>query len=346
MASMYKRGATYWAKWYDPPGVKHDKSLGSKDKKEALARFKEIEARLARGRRVTFPGSRTLGEVLDDFLADKRARREPRTARTYEGHAKHIRRLLPIGARIGTLEAAHVDRFLQVRCKETSPQTANKERTTLMVLFGWAIKRDHADHNPVLRVEPFSARPRPRPEISVSDFAEMRTDLEAAISAATTPLARFRAVLLRDGLLMAWWSGLRIGEIARLAPSDIAIEREEYVVRSAENKGPRLLPMHAEVKEILERRLALKRERIFSSFSGEDGYWVLEDTWKCFVRRHAKHALRSFHALRHAFNTRMHDVIDNPLVAMRATGHRTIQMSSHYTHVGVEKVRQALKRLA
>jgi integrase len=46
---------------------------------------------------------------------------------------------------------------------------------------------------------------------------------------------------------------------------------------------------------------------------------------------------RGFHALRHAFDTRMYDVIDNPLIAMRATGHDT--------RVGVEKVRDALERL-
>ena len=39
-------------------------------------------------------------------------------------------------------------------------------------------------------------------------------------------------------------------------------------------------------------------------------------------------------------------LFDNPLIAMRATGHKTMQMSSHYTRVGMEKVRDAFKRLA
>ena len=50
---------------------------------------------------------------------------------------------------------------------------------------------------------------------------------------------------------------------------------------------------------------------------------MLEDAWKLFVRHHPEHERRGFHVLRHAFNTRMHDVIDNPLIAMRAEGSRS-----------------------
>jgi integrase/recombinase XerD len=347
MAHLFLRGGTWWAKWYDPPTVQHRKSLGTRDKLEAKALFKEIEAKLARGRHVVFPGARPLADVLEDFLADKRARREARTAQSYEGHAKHFRRLLPTSMKIGAIEAVHIDKYLQARMRETSPETANKERTTLMILFNWAIKREYADRNPVLRIERFSTRPKERPDIGRADFAKLRADVEADAKSASGE-EKWKAELLRDAVVTIWWSGLRIGELARLRPEDVNLESEEYAVRSAANKGPRVLPMHPEVKAIFKRRMKMAKNRLFGTGDpeNEDGYWMLEDAWKLFVRRHPEHDRRGFHALRHAFNTRMHDVIDNPLIAMRATGHKTIQMSSHYTRVGVEKVRDALKRLA
>jgi integrase len=85
---------------------------------------------------------------------------------------------------------------------------------------------------------------------------------------------------------------------------------------------------------------------VFGDANGGDAYWTLEEAWRKFAAKHPEHKHCGFHAMRHAFNTRMHDVIDNPLIAMRATGHKTLDMSNHYLHVGVEKVRQALKRLA
>lgn len=345
MACMYERSGTWWVKWYDPPRHPNFKSLGTSDKKEARALLKEIEAREVRGRHIVLPGNRPFGEILDEFLRDKKGRREAWTWKSYEKYAVQFRKYLPLQLRIGSIEAAHIANYLDKRVADgLQPQSVNKERATLVTVFNWAIRRDYAERNPAAKIEPYSVRPKERPDIGKEDFENLCKALEAEVVA---PIGeKYVAELLRDAVVTIWWSGLRIGEVCRLRPEDLDLKNGQYVVRSAVNKGPRLVPMHPEVEAIFRRRLSFTKNLVYGVEDGSDAYNSLKQAWQRFVYRHPEFKSCAFHALRHAFNTRMQNVIDNPLIAMRAMGHKTIEMSSHYTRVGIDKIREAFRRLA
>src|SRR4051812_39158773 len=82
-------------------------------KRQALAWLRERQAEQSRGR-LTDAGSRTVGQLLDEWLAVKKTKVEPHTWRWYDRHARlHIRPTIggrPLGAlRPADVSTMHVE---------------------------------------------------------------------------------------------------------------------------------------------------------------------------------------------------------------------------------------------
>ncbi len=352
MATIIRRGRVLWLQYYDPPGTLNRVSLETRDRRQAEIIKRDIENRLARGHRVILAGDRTVRDVFKEFLEDKKERREAATYKGYQKRWRHLERLFPVDAKIGAIQAAHIERYLQARKAEgVGPVTLNGERTLLAVFFNWAIKRDYASANPAMKVDAFSVRPAPRSIVSKPEFealcrALIDEPVEGAKTKRLTDRQRYVRRLLHDALHMAWYSGLRLGEIADLRKEDVDLEDLVYYVRSAANKGPRLEPMHPEVERILRRRIVLAGPYVFGTADGEHGRNSMHLAFDHFKRAHPRFANVGFHLLRHTFNTRIQEIARNPILAMRLTGHKTVSMSAHYTHFELDTLRKVLKKLA
>ena len=89
MATLYKRGTTWWIRYYIE-GKKHLKSLKTKDDREAKRMKKEYEAKL-RLRMVTPDNGRLkIADALHEFLQFKTPAIKASTAKRYEQLSKNL----------------------------------------------------------------------------------------------------------------------------------------------------------------------------------------------------------------------------------------------------------------
>lgn len=342
MASIYWRGRAAWLKWYEG-GVMLRESLGVVPPEQAEEQRQSLEAALARGDRFRVPGSMPFEEAFVRFVRDKEEKREPATAKTY---AKHGRQLashgFPTGKRLGQITSEDVERYLARRVKAgLSHRTANKERGTLAIFWRWAIKKQLARDNPVLAVDPYSARPNPPEACPESIYRAALKGLRAEAAQDHTP-----RTILADSLELCWEMGLRIGEVAALRPEHVDLQARVMVVASAANKGPALVPIPEEVVGLLERHLERGCEYVIASSRGGHVGRANEQAWARWLAAHPKHAPAHAHALRHAFQARLEAEQVDPGHIQRLMRHATLQMHAHYSHRTVEQLRAARSALS
>jgi integrase len=304
-------------------------------------------------------GFETLSDVIDDFLVDKGAKRERWTVVSY---AKHLRSFLARvdGSKpIGEVNEATIEAHLRARVAEDGIQkgTANKELVTLRVLWAWAVKRRLARENPALLVEPYSVRPVARTPPTLALVNEALVELRRAGAPAWTRDGKSRTrkerpdeiharLLYADLLELCSWTALRSGEVARLERSDIDLEAATAKIRSASNKGPRVLPLVGAALEIVRRRLALGRATVFATHDGAPAGGALNLFGRAWRAAAPRFALVTPHGVRHLVADRLRAAKVNPIIAARILGHRTIQMHAHYSHEDEAEMREGLSRLA
>jgi integrase len=355
MASIYWRGRMAWIKWYEH-GEMQRKSLGPISAAEAEHARIEFERRFARdhgsSRRLVFPGSAIFAEVVARFVEDKSARRERATEQYYRKHVGNLKRHgFPTAARIGQITPDEIARYLEARRRDTSPRTANKERVTLSTIFAWAERRGFVDRNPVRAVEPFAVRPEPPGACPESVFRDLVRVLRAEARAARTGRRPLREAAIRelvaDLVEVCWHLGLRMGEACAIRREDVDARAARWAVtiRSAPNKGPAVLPIPPAARAIFTRHLARNCEFVFANPAGGPAYGSVYHFWTRHVHRHPEHAPAHFHALRHAYASRLEAAGIDLRTSQSLMRHATLRMTGHYSHRDLAALRAAQSRL-
>lgn len=137
--------------------------------------------------------------------------------------------------------------------------------------------------------------------------------------------------------IIALNTGMRAGEIARLAVEDIDFVRNRLFVRDAKWKGDKRqsegLPLNATVRALLWKLCRGKRSgRLFHNQRG--GALSRDNISSLFrtVCKKAKVTGFRFHDLRHEFGSRLGDRNVSPYTIARLMGHADVKMSLHYVH--------------
>lgn len=340
MASFRQRRRRWQVDWYEH-GRRWRKMLDpGATKADAEALCEEIERRLKRGLRIVIPGDLTFAQLLEKFLDAKASKREPATIASYRKHGRRFEERFPVRLRLADIGPEDIDGYLKARIKHDGigERTANKERITLATVFNWARDRGLVDRNPVKLVDPFSARPVPAAPCPEDLYRAVVAAFRAEAAAAPRGDHKLVRLLAADLYDVIWAMGLRMGEACGLVPADVDLDAWTVTLRSASNKGPRVLPVPAEVQGVFERRLDLEYPWVFAS-CGEFAYWRFYKFWGRWLARHPGHAGAHPHALRHAFQRR-HEKAGTPEgVIRKLMGHTTAEMHVHYSHRDVADMR-------
>ena len=362
MASVWPKKNRWHLGWMDPAtGRQKSRSLGPKVRTRAEAEVykRQAERELESGG-LRLPGVALLGDVIDDFCAAKRAMREEATAKTYEKHAKHFRRLLPIGARIDLVTPAQLRAYMATRREEASAVTANKERTTLAVLWRWARLEKLTRENPVEAVPAFEvekSEPEPCPESVYLDCVATARREARDRRAHPREDERYWRTLFADALETLWWTGIRMGELCRIDTSleGLDLEAGWFLRRATPRKGGnRPLPIPREVSAIFRRRAALVKDGgpLFGTADGGSAYGALYLARRRWLAEHRGpdgkplHAAAKFHRLRHAHEDRARAAGIDPVLRSKAKGHKSVTMTGHYSHPDLAELRGAQEQLA
>ncbi len=272
-----KSGAVYVGDWVGADGKRHRKALGS-DKRVAQRRL----ADLIRRRDLSVAGldkeegfDLAADEIIDEFLADLRAKRTPDYCDRVVIMLDNVRK----GMGIRTMRDFQPQSFLQFRLRRLEQgianSTANMELTAARGFLNWAVRAGYIGLNPLQPVQPLPAgkayERHPRRALSDDEIerflaAAEELDRRAARRAAATKTVeggtrgslyadkqRTRVVPQTPLWIALLETGARFGEAAQLTWGDLAVADGTLTLRARTTKTrrARVLPIRRELIEIL-----------------------------------------------------------------------------------------------
>jgi len=147
---------------------------------------------------------------------------------------------------------------------------------------------------------------------------------------------------------MLYYCGLRKGELLNLDWDDIDLQKDILTIRNSKNKSGRIIPIHPEVKGLLDthlaQRLPLKNSALFV---GEMGNRLCKASFTNMMNAYLKiSGLKkkgySAHSLRHSFATRLIEKNVNLFLVQRLLGHKSLDATKVYVHFDRENYKKAI----
>jgi integrase len=210
------------------------------------------------------------------------------------------------------LSAAVTGHLAKLRQSGLSVKTLWNHRSAISQWFEFLMERGAmpAGDNPCRRVK-LAALPKPAPRWLEDE--ELAAALNAARKAGCSPEVTF-----------AVYSGLRVGEMARLQWADVDLERKQVLVRQTKSGRPKAVPLCQAARAALMEQ-ALKSRRfayVFPSRQTYTGGVKFRDRQRCahswrnlfqpvqravpkFTAGGAKGCGRAWHLLRHTYASRL-----------------------------------------
>ena len=363
--ARYKRGKWWWTD-FTVNGQRYRESLDTTDWREAQARETELKSQATAGKLA--PTSHQFAKLAftaaaDRYVEDRLAHLAPRSVVTERERLKPLRRFFGV-TRLTRISAENVQEYTAVRKQEgAANRTLNMELGILRRILKRA-KRWHLLADDI----------RPLPERhDVGRALEREQKLKLLATAASKPawqIARLAATLALN-------SAMRACEIRGLQWRDFdLIERTVTVRRSKTEAGERVIPLNrnawAAVLELRERAklfsgiepspdwyvfprgegqgpIAQPRNRLGPAVSVKPDPTKPMSTWRTAWRSLTKAAglpgLR-FHDLRHHAITELAESSASDQTIMAIAGHVSQKMLQHYSHVRLERRREALDALS
>ncbi len=235
---------------------------------------------------------------------------------------------------------AELQAYLALRHEGSRTSTVNRRLTVFRRYYRWALREQHIDADPTLRLA--AARQPLRVPHSLSEG-----QVDALLNAPDVSTAlglRDRAML---ELLYA--SGLRVSELVSLQQRQLGLA-EGVVMVQGKGERQRLVPFGEAANDWLGRYLSSARPALLGRRSSEDlfvtqrGQGMTRQMFWTLIKRHALTAgilaPLSPHTLRHAFATHLLNHGADLRAVQLLLGHADISTTQIYTHVARERLRR------
>lgn len=377
MASVHKRpDSPFWqAAWRDAQGRQHQKSTKRKDHFEALQVANAWEELY----KLESPTAAQCREVVNDVL--KRAGEAEIALITTEQYFKHwldakesrvatstfhkystpVNRFLTVlgstkGLSLKSVQRKNVDAFVTARIEEgIGGTTIGQNIKVIRAVFREAIKDGHIQFNPADGVQTPKAQPVHRGTFTPT---EIRMLIEETSGEWKTliMLGYFTGARLNDCSRMVWSGDRRDQD--QVEGVDLTAETLCYWSHKTEKLVT--VPIHPELLKHLEELASDDPEpHIMPGMAtkGPGGRHGLSQSFKELMRRAGidsqkvstdrKRNLsrRSFHSLRHSFNSGLANAGVDQKLRMAMTGHESEAINDRYTHHALENLKKAVKKL-
>lgn len=295
----------------------------------------------------------TLEKFCDEVLGYVKRNR---SNKTYEGAKlvcdKFLKFFSPLKT-LDTLTQKDLEDWLDYE-KRTAKKGYRNYYRVARALFNKAISWNYISENPLnkIKLEKFQK--------------EKPAYVTEEILWSVTP--HIKNEIVRDGVILAFFSGIRLGEVVSLTWDAVNLKEEVLIIGkdfNTKSRKQRYVPMHTIVKEILMERSKKREVRSkptpFVPLRGGDkcgnGYVFCKSNGYPFTTdyfsRSFKRACRKagvdeeihFHSIRHGAITRMIIKGANLPAVQRIAGHSSIQTTMIYTHPDLNDLREAVAKL-
>ena len=360
MGMIYKRGKTYWIKYYRS-GKPYRESTRSKKEADAKRLLKRREGEISQGKLPGIYFDRVrFDELAEDFLRDYRINGKKSLRRAQES-VDHLKRAFE-GARVPDITTPRIQAYIEQRllwacnqcgkpfagniedpacphcdsedvAKGAANGTINRELAALKRMLNLGAQQtpsrvDRVPHIPMLK------------ENNTRKGFFEQDQFEAVRDALPEYLKGFATV--------AYHTGWRLGEIAGLTWAQV--DREIGTIRleagTTKNDEARIVYMTDEVREVIERRWAERDNLlpyVFLNSNGTDKVKRFDKAWKRACKDSAI-GPRWFHDFRRTAVRDMDRAGVSQVVGMKISGHKTDSVYRRYNIVSDSDLRLAAQK--
>lgn len=279
--------------------------------------------------------SMTMKDIYDLWSKRKFAKAGPSSVASYRASWVRLANLAPLRMRDITVD--HLQHIIDTdEAAGLSKSSITNDKTLMVALFKFAMERDIVVKN----CADFVELPVVGAKHEKGVFSDIQLKQLESMAADGEPWA--------DTVLMLCYTGFRISEFLGLTRFSYDVEGN-YLrggVKTAAGKN-RVVPVHPKIEPYLLARLEQSGDTIIC----DDLKRAVTDSW---YRTHAFHPIvvklglpqATPHWCRHTFATRLHSVDANELDIKRLMGHANSNITEHYTHTDLNRLRAAIKKLA
>lgn len=315
---------------------------------EAQARevVKDIMARADIGETIQ---TVSIADYLRQWLTSKEARKAAGTAVRYAGSVNGF--LASLGKRadkpLTALVAKDVDGFLDVRLKTgVAPSTAVLDVKIIRTALNAARRKGLIPTNPAEAVD--------LPDV---ESMERGTFTAAEVKLLVDTAAGEWKTLI----LLAYYTGARLSDCCRMTWEDVDLAGGSLTYTQGKTGHKLTLPLHPDLLTHLEALAGTDAPELFIMPGMAElkpgGRHGLSEGFKRIVRKAGldlqtiqgagvrKQSRRTFHALRHSFNSALANEGVAQELRMKLTGHASKEMNRGYTHHELETLRAAIAKL-
>lgn len=285
-------------------------------------------------------------EYLNDWLVGVKARNSEGTLERYENTTKIF--LASLGTRatqpVTALTPVDIERFLNHRLNAgAAPKTAIVDLKTLKSAFR------RAEAYGVILKNPVAAIQLPKEDCSereVFTHEEVQKLLNAA------PTMEWQTLIM-----LGFFVGARLGDCVQMKWEHVRPESGVIVYHQKKTGKKVVVPMHYHVIEHITHLSQFGTEGFLCpalAKKGPGGNHGLSEGFKRIVRRAGldpmtvagkgtrQFSKRTFHSLRHSFNSALANAGVAEEIRMKLTGHSSKAMNDRYTHLDVERLKSAI----
>lgn len=378
MAWLYKQpGSSNWWIGYRAGGKQFLKSTKTSDRKEAEAQLRAVNLMFGAKESTSLLDDvyaalsgkpmvkHTLSGTIKAWLAIVGNTTKPRTLEKYQAFAQTFKQYMNATATAPLLADVNADccmGFLQKKRERASASTVNGTRKMMKVFFNWALESGKIKTDPMTSIKTF---------VSSADEASGRRAL--TIQEIKTLYAKAPDDFWRYMILTAFYTGLRMGDLASLCWGNVDFESNCIRLKVGKTGQPLTIPMAAPVRACLA-----SRRKQFSTTTPGDHIWpeqaklyasrrsgplsnafhdimlsagLVSARNKChraekngrdFKRAESK---TSFHSIRHSFVSLLKITGAGQAVAKELAGHNSDLVSDGYTHIPTDVLAGAINKL-
>jgi integrase len=335
MGTVYKRGKTWWIKYYHN-GKPIYESAKSEKKMVARKLLDQREGNIANGKA---PGVHfekvTFEELATDYLTDYRIN-EKRTCIRAEQCLKHLNGFFCL-MRAPDITSSKVAHYMEQRLSEGATNaTINRELSALKRMFSLAAKQTPPKVAQIPYVPMLKENNVRKGFFEYLEFLALRDALPE---------------YLKGFVTFAYKTGWRSDEIRGLTWSQV--DRQQGIVwlevGMTKNEEGRTIYLDDELKEIFDQQWRQRKERgaltpyAFPNAKGTGKIATFQKPWAKACQK-AQLGHRLFHDFRRTAVRNMVRSGIGETVAMKISGHKTRSVFDRYNIVSPEDLKQAAQR--
>jgi integrase len=287
---------------------------------------------------------RSFQELCEEFLDDAKARKEASTYRSYRYRLVRALKHLPLGLRVAEFRRIHLSQVERKLIGTMSPTTVRDTLSAVQTVFGWAVKQDLIEQNPVAGY----TKPRGRQRSRIVSPPEFQALLRAL----------WRNSPFRRVLIAMRHTGARPSEIRNLTWDMVNLEQGVWIIRKHKtitmqrDPLPRIIPLPdcvAAMCQWLKNRATTDEPHVFLNAWGRP---YTKDRFVQTMDRARKRAgLKTdvgeqivLYSNRHTFATEAVSKVST-IELSALMGHTDVETTKRYVHLNLDRLKDIQRRV-